>query len=116
MEGERPRHVAVSLPRRVPHGRGHDRRLPGVQMRRTLLVTTLAALGFAFGAPAHAQHGGGTGGREVQASVLQFSVLPADINLLTGDSVMWTNTSFLAHTVTADAGDWTSGTMNNADT
>ena len=79
-----------------------------------LLATALAMLVFA--APASAQHGAATGAHEVSASLLQFSVIPADINILTGDSVKWTNTSFLAHTVTADAGDWTSGTMSNADT
>jgi plastocyanin len=82
-------------------------------MRRLAFATALATLVLA--APAHAQHGAMTSGHEVQASLLQFSVIPADINILTGDTVKWTNTSFLAHTVTADAGDWTSGTLNNAD-
>ena len=31
----RPRHVALPLPRRDPHGAGHDRHLPGVRVGRT---------------------------------------------------------------------------------
>src|SRR3954468_19064595 len=83
-------------------------------MRRIFFATTLAAL--AFAAPAHAQHGGAAaGGHDIAASLLQFSVIPPEIDVLTGDTVTWTNTSFLGHTVTADAGDWSSGTLNNAD-
>jgi plastocyanin len=83
-------------------------------MRRRLLVCTALAT-LAGASPTFAQHGGGPAGHEVQASVLTSAVTPLELNVLAGDTVTWTNVSFSTHTVTADAGDWSSGSLNNSD-
>jgi plastocyanin len=71
-------------------------------MRRAAL---LAVLGVALlGAPATAQHGAGHGGGGATAAVsIGFDrVDPAHIDVVAGDTVMWTNDSVRTHTATAD--------------
>ncbi|HTN25752.1 MAG TPA: hypothetical protein VL120_17325 [Solirubrobacteraceae bacterium] len=71
-------------------------------MRRAGLLLVLLGLG--FGAPAAAQHAADHGGGAVQAQVvIGFDrVTPAQLDVVAGDTVMWTNESVRVHTVTAD--------------
>jgi plastocyanin len=80
-------------------------------MRRPLAIAALVA---AAAAPtAHAQdHGGhGAAGEETGVSI-QFAAFDRlAVDVLAGDSVMWTNDSVRRHDVTADDGSWTSGNL-----
>ena len=85
-------------------------------MRRCVL---LAALGLALlGAPALAQHPAGHAGGGVQqaVSISYDHVTPAQIEVVTGDTVMWTNDSVRTHTVTADDLAFDSGRLVPQDT
>src|SRR4051794_32090873 len=78
-------------------------------MRRRAVVAALAVAATAA-ASARAQAPNGSASA---VSLEAMSVSPADIDVLVGETVTWTNNSFLGHTVTADAGDWSSATLNN---
>ena len=80
-------------------------------MRRVapMLAGLLLALA-ALAAPAASQHGAGPADEPaVRASIGFDAVKPQRLDVLTGDSVTWTNDSVRAHTVTADDGSFDSG-------
>jgi plastocyanin len=88
-------------------------------MRRAVLLVVLA-LGL-LGAPAAAQHGAGHGaaaGGAAAASVhIAFAALsPGSIDIVAGESVMWTNDSARVHTVTGDDGSFDSGRITSSQT
>jgi plastocyanin len=61
---------------------------------------------------ASAQHGGmGPATPAARASIGFADVRPTHLDVLTGDTVTWTNDSVRAHTVTADDGSFDSGRM-----
>lgn len=83
--------------------------------RATLLGLLLA---FALVAPAasqHADHGMGaapaSGGTAATASITYDDVRPPRLDVVTGDTVRWTNDSVRVHTVTADDRSFDSGRM-----
>jgi plastocyanin len=80
-------------------------------MRRAALV--LAGLALAVAAPpAAGQHGAGeAAGPEARASIGFDALTPVRLDVLRGDTVMWTNVSVRAHTVTADDGSFDSGRL-----
>ena len=99
----RPRRLAVPLSRRAAHGGRDDRHLPGGAMRRAaLLVRARARDSRAHRAAAQhaADHGAGDGRSPV--SIGFDRVTPARLDVVTGDTVTWTNDSVRVHTVTAD--------------
>lgn len=71
------------------------------------VVTALAGVA----GPASAQtHGhGASSGRVVPATLAYNAVLPENLDIVTGDTVRWTNESVRAHTITADDGSFDSG-------
>jgi plastocyanin len=91
-------------------------------MRLAVAVALLLALGVA--APAASQHadgadpaGGEAAAADVHAVTIGFdSVRPARLDILTGDSVRWTNTSARTHTVTADDERFDSGRLSSSAT
>src|SRR5439155_18435050 len=107
LEGGGPRDVALPLPRRGAHDGRDDRHLPGAApMTRKVLLLALALA--AVGAPAALampdQGPGampGEGGAGAAVSILRGSYEPAQIDVLAGDTVTWSNDSVLQHTVTA---------------
>jgi plastocyanin len=77
-------------------------------MRRAALLVVLG-LSLA-GAPAAAQHAAGhAGAAETPVSIGFDRVTPARLDVVTGDTVMWTNDSARIHTVTADDASFDSG-------
>lgn len=63
--------------------------------------------------------GGGQTSAETQPTEVQMvgtTFQPADITIAAGTTVVWTNTSDLPHTVTADDGSFDSGTVNPGET
>jgi plastocyanin len=70
-----------------------------VPVKRLALALTAAAL---LAAPATAR------AEEVFAGIGYSAFMPAQVQVLTGDTVSWTNGSVRAHTVTADDGSWAS--------
>jgi plastocyanin len=87
-------------------------------MRRTVLTPALmmVALGsIAVSAPA--QHGEmGSATPAARASIGFADVRPTHLDVLTGETVRWTNDSVRAHTVTADDGSFDSGGIVASDT
>jgi plastocyanin len=78
-------------------------------MRRlvALALTALASVGStAWAAMAH-DHGGASGPAEVEVGYSSY--MPAHLDVLTGESVMWSNSSARVHTVTAEDGSFDSG-------
>jgi len=47
---------------------------------------------------------------------LSWGYNPATLNIHVGDTVLWSNTGVLPHTVTADDGSFDSGLLNTGDT
>jgi plastocyanin len=114
-----PGTVAVPLPRRDPHGRRHDRHLPGAPVTGRALGAVLAAAlagpaaaaaagpgdphGGGHGQPPAAGHGGppaaGHGAHgtpatgEASVSMGASAFLPAHVDILAGDTVTWRNDS-----------------------
>jgi plastocyanin len=84
-------------------------------MRRAAL---LLALGLVLaGAPAAAQHGAGHDAATGPAVSISFASLsPVRIDVVTGDSVTWTNDSARVHTVTADDERFDSGRITSSQT
>jgi plastocyanin len=82
-------------------------------MKRVALA--LAAVELALGgATASAQHGGhgmdDAAGAGVSMSASAY--LPADVDVLVGDTVRWSNDSVRDHTVSADHGTWSSARLS----
>jgi plastocyanin len=68
-----------------------------MQVDRRALTEMLAALGVAAAAPALAQ------GKTAEVSIVPRGVFdPASITIGVGDTVQWTNTGVITHTVTFD--------------
>jgi plastocyanin len=87
-------------------------------MRRAALLAVLLAV--ALGAPAAAQHAA-AGGHAGAAPAARVNILfdrddPAAIDVVAGDSVLWTNVSVRNHTVTADDQSFDSGRLFSDDT
>jgi plastocyanin len=80
-------------------------------MRATAVLGVAALLVAAPVATAMAQHDHGGGGSDAPESVeIGYSnYAPARVDVLTGSSVMWSNTSARVHTVTAEDGSFDSG-------
>jgi plastocyanin len=83
-------------------------------MRRA--APTLAAVALALGAAtASAQMGHDGHGMDdappASVSMSTSAYLPADIDVLVGDTVRWSNDSVRAHTVSADDGTWSSANI-----
>jgi plastocyanin len=76
-------------------------------VRRALLVLALLSLPAAGAAAAMEMGGSGT----TDVSILFGSVTPANVDIVAGESVDWTNDSVRDHTVTADDGSYDSGTI-----
>src|SRR5581483_9801535 len=94
-------HVAVPLPRRGSHDAGDDRHLPGVGMRLLILAACLALFFPAAGEGAKA--------KPAEVAV-QFSAYgPSQLDILPGQTVVWSNVSERTHTVTSDTGLFDSG-------
>jgi plastocyanin len=53
--------------------------------------------------------GGGAGAQTARVSIAYISYSPAQVDVLTGDTVVWSNDSSREHTATADDGSWDSG-------
>jgi plastocyanin len=83
--------------------------------RRAVLVAAVVAAFAATATPARSQHaaapGGGEsgGGAAIPVSIGFDAVAPQHLDVLLGDTVMWTNDSVRTHTVTADDGSFDSG-------
>ena len=99
----RARHLALPLPRRGPHGDGHDRPLPGEPaMSAALLAAGALLLAGAHGGghtpdadrPRRADH------RAPAVTMTRQAFLPRDVVALVGEDVTWTNTDSRNHTVT----------------
>jgi plastocyanin len=81
-------------------------------MRRALLAATALAVAFAAGAvPAASQHEEHEEPAGIPVSIGFAAVAPQRIDVLTGDTVTWTNDSVRPHTVSADDGAFDSGRM-----
>jgi plastocyanin len=90
-------------------------------MRRAALLVVLG-LGL-LGAPAAAQHGGDHGGGPDGPGASAATVLigfaavrPERVDVVTGDTVVWTNESARVHTVTADDASFDSGRLASSQT
>ncbi len=80
-------------------------------MKRSLLALPVLVVLLAACAPAPA---GGTSLGEVRISGFAFQ--PSDLTVKAGTTVTWTNTDAAPHTVTADDGSFTSGTLTTGQT
>jgi plastocyanin len=86
-------------------------------MRRAILLAALAVA--VVGAPAAAQHAaghGGGGGAEAHVSIGFDRVSSVRVDVVTGDTVRWTNDSARTHTATADDGSFDSGRLSRGST
>jgi plastocyanin len=84
--------------------------------RRVLIVAGLALTLATAAAPAWSQHGGETApSASIPASIGFAAVSPPHLDVLTGDTVTWTNDSARTHTVTADDGSFDSGRLFSSD-
>jgi plastocyanin len=84
-------------------------------MRRALAIVAVAT---ALGAPgvASAQHPGGHGKMAPTDVAIAFAAFtPPKIDVLVGDTVMWTNDSVRPHTVTASDETWSSARLASND-
>jgi plastocyanin len=82
-------------------------------MKRVALALAAVALALG-GATASAQHGG-HGMDDAAAAGVSMSAsayLPADVDVLVGDTVRWSNDSVRDHTVSADDGTWSSARLS----
>jgi plastocyanin len=59
---------------------------------------------------------GGTKDSTNTVSIANFSFSPSSLMVTKGTTVTWTNNDSAPHTVTADDGSFTSGTLNQGDT
>lgn len=92
-------------------------------MRRATLALALL-LAFAVAPPAASQHGGehgadageAAGGAPHAATIGFDSVRPRRLDIVTGESVRWTNASARVHTVTADDESFDSGRLSSTQT
>jgi plastocyanin len=87
-------------------------------MRRLIcaLVLTLAALAGPTASPADDHmHGAPPADAAADISILVGSYAPARVDVLTGDTVRWTNDSVRVHSVAADDGGWASGRLVSSD-
>jgi plastocyanin len=87
-------------------------------MRRAgvALATLALALG-AVAAPAFSQHGADGGPTTaIPARIGSDNVTPQHLDVLLGDTVLWTNDSVRTHTVTADDGSFDSGRFGPSQT
>src|SRR5262249_29155653 len=98
----RPRHVALSLPRRGPHDERDDRDLPGDAVTRLSAIVAVA-----FGLAAASASAADAPPRDVTMPGKLFE--PARITILTGTTVTWHNSDATNHTVTADGDAFDSG-------
>lgn len=85
-------------------------------MRRAALALAAVALALG-GATASAQMGHGGHGMDAAApratvSMSASAYLPADVDVLVGDTVRWSNDSVRDHTVSADDGTWSSARLS----
>jgi plastocyanin len=85
-------------------------------MRRAALILCAVLLAFAATAgAAWSQHGAGpapaAGGAGLAVSIGFDAVKPMHLDVLTGETVTWTNDSVRPHTVTADDGSFDSGRL-----
>jgi plastocyanin len=78
-------------------------------MRAAKAVLGVGAALLIAATPASGQHAGGPAGASVPASIGFDAVAPQHLDVLIGDTVMWTNDSVRTHTVTADDGSFDSG-------
>lgn len=84
-------------------------------MRRAALLVLLG-LGV-LGAPAAAQHAADHASTAATPVSIGFDrVIPAHVDIVTGETVMWTNDSVRVHTTTADDGSYDSGRLSTSDT
>jgi plastocyanin len=80
--------------------------------RAAIALAGLVATVGPVAVPAFAQHGDiGPPPATARASIGFADVQPARLDVLTGDTVTWTNDSVRAHTVTADDGSFDSGRL-----
>jgi plastocyanin len=84
--------------------------------RAALLVVAALALALAGGVPARAQHAAAGHATEVPVSIGFDRVTPVNVDVVTGDAVMWTNDSVRVHTITADDETFDSGRLGSAST
>lgn len=85
-------------------------------MRRPALALALLALGV-LAAPAASQRGAGEHAGPAQQATIGFdAVRPARLQVVTGETVMWTNESARVHTVTADDESFDSGRLATSQT
>ncbi|HTZ88546.1 MAG TPA: cupredoxin domain-containing protein [Solirubrobacteraceae bacterium] len=73
--------------------------------------TTAAALAFVLGLLL-AQSAGGSTANEVPVTIVARAYQPAQLTIEDGQTVVWTNRGFGAHTVTALGGEFDSGRLN----
>ncbi len=64
----------------------------------------LAAYAFPFSTPAAADS-------TVAVDIAGYAFMPADLTVVTGTTMTWTNQDSFPHTVTSDAGGWDSGIL-----
>ena len=97
----RPRDLALPLPRRDPHGAGHDRHLPGAAPMRRALIAAVAALALAPGRRRRRSTitAAAPGGAEISIGYAAFD--PPFVDVLRGDTVRWANVSARRHDVAA---------------
>ena len=106
LEGGRPWHLALPLPRRGPHGGRDDRHLPGLAMSRARAAAGLAAVLACAAAVAPAL---GAEGRVREVSIPGQTYAPSQLQVLVGDTVLWRNGDVMNHTVTSDGVGFDSG-------
>ncbi|MEA2156016.1 MAG: hypothetical protein QOE11_2156 [Solirubrobacteraceae bacterium] len=83
-------------------------------MRRAALLAILAVA--ALVAPAAAQHAAGHGAAAADVSIGFDRVTPPHVDVVAGETVMWTNDSVRTHTVTADDQSFDSGRLGTSST
>ncbi len=54
----------------------------------------------------------GDGAQEVEVGIAGFAFDPANVEVLVGDSITWTNADLAPHTATAEDGAWDTGTLD----
>ena len=88
-------------------------------MRRAALAAAAVAVALALavlGSPAAAQHAADHAAAPVDVSIGFDRVSPVRLDVVAGETVMWTNDSVRTHTVTADDESFDSGRLGTGDT